>query len=317
MRSTSGFVAGIVWCGLAVAGAACAAQACADEGGADAAPPAADQEKLRPLPPAPLLLEQVLRGVLEAAPGRETLDEAMRRAAVRHRAAAAAAEAAQRRQFLKQQVQQFEQMLQPLVNVELAFARRACGNLPSEARREVLASSRRAVHEVAERVARLQFEGQGDGEPIDVRREIHQRVAAALEPRAAADEFAVYEREWRLRQERRADAARIRIVAKVDDQLGLTATQRRDVLVDLQDHWRPAWVRELDDHDGVMINDLPPAPDFADASIAPHLDPLQLRQWKKWREAANWDSVPRGSVDWSEINLLQQVQTAPDIWWRQ
>lgn len=283
------------------------------EPAADAAP---EPRKLDPLPAAPQLLEKVMQGFLEGMPGKETLDDVMRRAADRRRAVAAAAEAAQRKQFIKQQTQQFEQMLQPLLHVELALVRRACGGLPPEARREVYEVARRAVHEVAELVARRQFAGNGDAEPIDVRRVIHERIAAAVGPRAAEDELAAYELEARQRQERRAEAARIRIVAKLDAQLGLTDAQRNSVLEDLRAKWQAAWIRELEDHDNMMINDFPPAPDFADACIAPHLDPVQRRHWRQWTEAAGWKSIPRGGIDWSDLNSLQQFHSKPDAWWR-
>lgn len=281
-----------------------------------ATPPAAADGKLPPLPPAPVLLEQVLRGLFEAAPGRDALEDVMARAAARNRAAAQAAEVAQRRQFVRQQAQQFEQFLQPLLRVELALVRHACGSLPAADREEVLAAARQAVRDLAERVARRQFEGLGDAGPVDVRAVLHEQVAAALEPRADREEFAAYARESQQRQERRAEAARLRIVAKIDQQLGLTATQRHDVLEDLRRHWEPDWIRELEDHDGVMINDLPPAPDFAAARIVPHLDPVQRTLWTEWSKAAGWNAVPRGGIDWSELNALQQHPQKIDPWWR-
>jgi len=279
--------------------------------------PAADappREKLEPLPPAPLLLEKVMRGFLEAAPGRETLDDVMRRAAARNRAAA---EEVQRRQFIRQQAQQFEQLFQPLLRVELSFVHRACGSLSPADRKEVLAASREAVRAIAERVARQQLEGQAAAGPIDIRAALHEKVSAALEPRADREEFAAYARESRLRRERRAEVARIRIVAKLDEQLGLTAPQRAAVLDDLRSHWEAAWVRELEDHDGVMINDQPPAPDFAATRIVPHLDPIQLARWREWTASAGWEAIPRGGIDWAELNALQQGQQKLDPWWPQ
>lgn len=282
-----------------------------------AAPAPADGRdgKLPPLPPAPLLLEKVMRGFLDGGPARETLDDVMRRAAVRNRAAA---EAAERKQMVRQQVIQFEQMLQPLLAVELAFVRRSCGSLSPEVRRELLTTARQALHDVAERMARAQFEGVEDGAagPLDVRRAIHETVSAALEPRAGRDEFTAYRREARLRHERREEAARIRIVAKIDEQLGLSAAQRAAMLEDLRARWQPDWIRELEDHDGMMINDQPPAPDFAAACIEPHLDPAQRQQWRQWSGVASSSQIPRSSVDWSELNAIQQGQQKLDAWWR-
>jgi hypothetical protein len=298
---------------LVVAAAVCG-PAAADAPSAPAT--VAEPGKLEPLPPAPLLLERVLESLFEAAPDRELLDEIKQRLTDRNRGAAEAAQALQHRQFVRQQAQQFEQFLQPLLRVELTLVRHACGSLPAEARREVLASARQAVRELAERVARRQIEGQGHTPPVDVRLALHEQVAAALEPRATPEEFAAYQRESRQRQERRAEAARLRIVAKLDQQLGLTADQRRAVLEDLRTHWEADWIRELENHDGMMINDRPPAPDFAAVRIMPHLDPLQRTQWTEWSKAAGWDAAPRGGIDWSDLNSLQQSPQKIDAWWR-
>ena len=286
------------------------------DGHAPDAPPGNQEgrEKLDPLPPAQQLLERAMRGFLEGGPARETLDDVMRRAANRNRAAAAAAEAAQRAQFIRQQAQQFENMLQPLLTAELAFVRRNCGGLSLDARKEVLAASRQAVHDVAVQVAKLQFEGDG-GAPVDIRGVIHEKVAAAVEPRAVAAEFAAYEKEAGQRRERREETARIRIVIKLDERLGLTADQRQAVLADLRSRWQPPWIRELADH-GVMSNDQPLAPDFAEACIVPHLDPAQLRSWRQWCETAGARRLSVNGIDWSEFNALQQHPQKLDPWWR-
>lgn len=310
MRSRQAFRVGWALCMAAMVCAA-AARAAADE------PAGQEQEARRrrdPLPAGPLLLEQALRGLLEAAPGRETLEDVMRRVADRNQADA---EAAQRRQFLQQQAQHFENLLRPLLGAELSYARRCCGSLSQPQRAEVLEATLKGGRSLAERLARLQLDGFEDGvAPPDIRREIHEKVAAVLEPRAAPEEFAAYAREARLRQERRTDAARTRIVAKLDEHLGLTSSQRRAVLDDLTAHWQADWIRELEDHDGVMINNYPPAPDFAASSIEPHLDPIQREQWTFWREVAGSNSVPRSGIDWSELNGLQQGQQRIDPWWR-
>lgn len=282
--------------------------------GAPAGDAAPEPRKLEPLPPVPQLLDAVMRDFLEGVPGKETLDDVMRRAANRNRALAAAAEAAQRAQFIRQQAQQFESMLEPLLNTELAIVRRTCGSLAPEARRDVLEAARRGVRDVALQVAKAQVEGDG-GRPADVRRAIHERVAAAVEPRAAAAEFATYQSESRRRSERREETARIRIVHKLDERLGLTAAQRQDVLADLRARWQAAWIRELDDH-GVMSNDMPLAPDFAEDCITRHLDAAQSRSWRQWCEAASGKGLPFNGIDWSEFNALQQHPQKVDNWWR-
>lgn len=312
MRLSPRFGAGLACCGgVLVVWAGVCGPAAAD--GPPAPDTHAEPEKLEPLPPAPLLLETMLRGLFEAVPERALLDDIKRRLADRNREAVAAA---QHRQFVRQQAQQFEQLLQPLLRVELALVRHTCASLPAEARQEVLAAARQAVRELAERVARRQVEGQGPAAPLDVRLLLHEKVAAALEPLASREEFAAYQTESRKRLERRAETARLRIVAKLDQQLGLTTAQRDDVLADLRTHWEADWIRELENHDGVMINDRPPAPDFAAAWIVPHLDEVQRTQWQAWSQAAGSEAVPRGSIDWSDLNTLQQSPQRIDAWWR-
>lgn len=278
-------------------------------------PQAEPPAKLDPLPPAPMLLDKVIRGFLEAAPGKETLDDVMRRAAGRD---ARAARVEQQRHMIRQQAQQFETMLQPLMFVELAFVKRTCGSLPPAARQEVLAAARQEVRRSAERLARLQFEGDATAaQGLDIRRALHEKVLAAVEPRADKEELAAYERESRLRQERRADAARIRLVARLDQQLGLSAAQRRAVLDDLRTGWQEAWIRVLEDHDGLLIGGLPPAPDFAESSIIPHLDPEQAGKWRQWSGVASWKSVPPQHVDWSELNVQRpNGEQKLDAWWQ-
>ena len=161
---------GTAWCGAVLVGLVGLAHA-ADEPPPDVS--RAEHDKIEPLPPTPLLLEQALRGLFEAAPGLETLEDFMQRAANRNRAAAEAAAEVQRRQLIRQQARHFEQFLQPLLGVELALVRDTCGSLPAAARREVLAASRRAVGQLAEEVARRQMDGQGGTDTIDVLSLIH------------------------------------------------------------------------------------------------------------------------------------------------
>lgn len=284
------------------------------DGQVDVGPLDAGGRRREPLPAGPLLFEQALQGLLDATrPGRETLDDVMRRAAARNQADA---EAVQRRQFLEQQTQHLESLIRPLLNAELSYARRCCGSLSREHRAEVLKATRAAGRTLAERLARVQIDGVEDGaRPLDIRLTIHEKVAGALEPRATKEEFAAYTREARLRLGRRATAARLRIVVKLDEQLGLTSAQRQAVLDALEADWQPAWLRELQDQGGVVINNFPPAPDYAASSIEPHLDRLQREQWTVWRKAAGSESFSMGGFDWSDLNGVQNDQQRFDAWW--
>lgn len=193
-----------------------------------------------------------------------------------------------RKQQVRQQARQMEQFFQPILQTELEVIRQACPSLAVEARREVLAAGKAAVKQTAAEFAAIQLAGELGRRKFDVRQEIRRPLEAILETRADAAEFATYREEERLRIARRAEAARIRIVAKLDATLDLTAAQRDAILAALEADWEEAWVRELDDQGGMVINGFRPAPDFADAVITPHLDPGQRVEWDRWRGQAGW-----------------------------
>ena len=75
-------------------------------------------------------------------------------------------------------------------------------------------------------------------------------------------------------------------IAKLDEQLELSATQREAILADLRSGWQPSWIRELDDRGGLVVNNHPPAPDYAEERIVPHLDETQRSVWHAWCRAA-------------------------------
>lgn len=193
-----------------------------------------------------------------------------------------------RKQQVRQQAKQMEQFFQPILQTELEVIRQACPSLAVEDRREVLAAGKAAVKKVAADFAAIQLAGELGRKKFDVRQEIRRPLVAILETGADAAEFATYQEEERLRVARRAEAARIRIVAKLDATLDLTAAQRDAILAALEAGWEEAWVRELDDQGGMVINGFRPAPDFATDVITPHLDPGQRTEWDRWRTQAGW-----------------------------
>jgi len=217
----------------------------------------------------------------------------------------------QRRRQIEQQARQMEQFFQPTLQTELEMIRRTCGGLPPEARRALLAAGREAVTRTAREFAARQLAGGVDRRTFDPRRGIRDPLAVLLEKVADPAEFTRYRREQELRDERRSRAARVRIVAKLDRQLDLSAAQRAAIEADLERQWEPGWIRELDDHGGVIVNNYRPAPDYADACIAPHLDAGQREEWDRWRQAAG-ARVVGSNLGWNfDGQGLQQA----DDWW--
>ncbi len=215
----------------------------------------------------------------------------------------------QRQQQIAQQAQQMQQFFQPALQAELELVRKTCGGLPVEARKKIVAAGNESVKAVAKQFAENQFAGRGR-QSFDARKMIHEAVAAAVKPHAAAEEYAAYEREQAARIARRARTARILIVNKLDSELELAAAQRETIAADLEKNWQAGWLRELDDNGGMMINNFRPAPDFADKSITPHLDDRQKAEWKKWCQQAGSQRMGH-HVNWNFDG--QSLQ--PDPWW--
>ena len=222
-----------------------------------------------------------------------------------------AAQIWQQRKQIRQQARHMEQLFQPALRSELEMVRQACGSLPPEARKQVLAAGRAAVAKTALEFATVQMQGGPARRTFDARRGIQEPLARAVEPHVPAAEFAAYQREQTLRAERRAKAARVAIVAKLDGQLDLKEDQRRAIEADLERRWDESWVRELDDQ-GMIVNNYRSAPDYADACIAPHLDAAQAEEWKRWRLAAGVAVVGSVQTGW---NLDGQGLHQEDDWW--
>lgn len=218
----------------------------------------------------------------------------------------------QQRKQIRQQAKHLEQLFQPVLRTELEMVRQACPNLPTDARREVLAAGRMAVTKTALEFATRQMLGGQPRRAFDARRSIQTPIAKTLEPHASAEQLAVYAREQAARMARRGEAARVAIVAKLDRQLDLSAAQRQAIEDDLAARWQDAWLRELEDT-GTVINNYRPAPDYANACIEPHLDDAQRDEWTRWRKAAG-TAVIGMHVGW---NFDGQGLHQEDDWWTQ
>lgn len=219
-------------------------------------------------------------------------------------------QAAARERQRQEQAKQFEGLLQPMLRSELELARKTCGSLVPEARREVLAAGRATVKEIAAMLATRQMNGQMGR--LDARQQLRDAVRNAMKPHATAAELAAYDREDSLRTQRRAGVARVQIITKLDDELDLTDAQRQAIEENLVRAWDTAWIRELDDTAN-MINNRRIAPDYAEAAIVPHLDPGQRDEWKAWCQVAG----SRFTAHWQNWQWYSQGLTQADPWWGQ
>lgn len=211
---------------------------------------------------------------------------------------------------IEQQANQLEKFFQPVLASELEMIRQACGSLDAAARRQILAAGQTIVKQTARQFAERQLTGRLGRDTFDPRREIRTGLEAAVRTAATPDELAAYEREQAERLGRQAAAARLRIVAKLDHQLDLSASQRRAIEQDLDRRWQADWLAVLSETGG-LINNFPPAPDYAAAAIEPHLGPEQRTAWETWSRSAG-ARIMGQRQNWS---FDGQGLQALDPWW--
>jgi len=216
----------------------------------------------------------------------------------------------QRRQQIEQLTRQLEQTLRPILAGELEVIRQACGTLDSAARRAILAAGRAATAQAARGFAERQLTGRIGQDGFDPRQEIRAGLVTAVRAATGPDEFAAYQQARDLQAARLAAAARLRILAKLDHQLDLSAAQRTAIEADLERQWMAAWLPVLTEPGG-LVNNLPAAPDYAKDAIEPHLTAGQKLAWETWCRAAGSRIVGQRSR-WSfDGSGLQQL----DGWW--
>lgn len=199
------------------------------------------------------------------------------------------AAAQQLKQQQLQQAKQMEQMLQPVLHAELEFIRTTCGDLGPEAKRAIKTAAADAVREAARQFAVQQH--RPGRRSLDLSQIFGEKLDPIVEQQVSSDAAAVWRRERDARRERRAETTRLLIVAKLDETLELTAAQREAILADLRARWDDAWLCELQDAGGLVVNAHRPAPDYAAAVITPHLDNRQRQAWDVWVKTAGWKQV--------------------------
>jgi hypothetical protein len=211
---------------------------------------------------------------------------------------------------IEQQATQLEKLFQPTLANELEMIRQACDSLDAAARRQILAVGQTLVKQTARQFAERQVTGRLGQDGFDPRREIRTGLEAAVRTVARPEELAAYEREHAERIDRQATAARLRIVAKLDYQLDLSASQRQGIEQDLERRWQADWLAVLSETGG-LVNNFPPAPDYAAAAIEPHLGPEQRTAWEAWSRSAG-ARVMGQRQNWS---FDGQGLQAIDPWW--
>lgn len=230
--------------------------------------------------------------------------------------------AAQRKQQLVELTRSVEHTLQPVLRLELDYAKTFCSDLPAAARRRIATAGRHVVHQAAEDVARLQLnapERQGRQRPIaplDARTTIRDVVAQAVCAEASPEARAAYERELKLRIDRLRNRDCLQVLAIITPQLTLTAEQRAAIRTALVGAWDPSWTMTLAhaSHQMPHMVGRPPPPRFAADAIKGHLDSTQRAVWEEWTQVNEGQFSPAW---WSGVRLGSAVSRlqADDPWW--
>ncbi len=211
---------------------------------------------------------------------------------------------------IDQQAKQLERMLDPVLASELEMVRIACDDLEPAARKAILKAGRAARTKAAHDMAQRQMHGRLGQDDFDPRKDIRSGLSEALRGAATPEQFVRYEQENEARAARQARAARLRIVARLDQHLDLSAVQRDQIEKAIEAQWKPEWIVGL--ADSGMINDLPIAPDYAKDAIEPHLAPAQRTAWKTWCRTAGSSMMGRRFITW---NFDGQGIQGDDPWW--
>jgi hypothetical protein len=145
--------------------------------------------------------------------------------------------------------QQFVAQMRPILVSELAFVRQMC-DLPVEQRPQVRAAGEAALVDVARKIAGprqqgLVFLGGLNRLPPEPRQAIREALAAALKRTLTADQMTRYAVESEKRIALRKRAAILSVVARLDDMLCLTETQRQELTKSFDEHWQTKWEQWL------------------------------------------------------------------------
>ena len=261
----------------------------------------------------------------------------------------------QRRQQIKQQATHWEQQFTKILYGDLELLRALCGDLPRESRRAIAKTGEQAVKDAALQMAELQMGGrqrrlaqgiviQGGAVVVNGKAVINMNplaqpgrpakpkpdaekspdnpvtiLSAALTKSVAehvGSEQAKAFAEQIARRDDRRKAAMIReIVAVLDGELVLTASQREEIERSLREKWNDSMAMTLQ---GIhMNNGRRVFPGVPGACVSPHLTKAQRQRFVPQPDANRQHRGAWQHQAWMQtVNMLNNVQPAGrDPWW--
>jgi hypothetical protein len=235
----------------------------------------------------------------------------------------------QRRQQIKQQATHWEQQFTKMLYGDLELLRVVCGDLPRESRRAIATSGEQAARDAALQMAELQMGGrQRRGRRAEPKPDAEKSpdnpvaiVSAALTKsvaeHAGSEQAKAFAEQIAQRDDRRKAAVIREIVAVLDGELVLTASQREEIERSLREQWNDSMAMTLQGihmHNGVRVFSGVPG-----ACVSPHLTKAQRQRFVPQPDANRQHRGAWQHQAWMQtVNMLNNVQPAGrDPWWFQ
>jgi hypothetical protein len=233
----------------------------------------------------------------------------------------------QRRQQIKQQATHWEQQFTKMLYGDLELLRVVCGDLPRESRRAIATSGEQAAREAALQMAELQMGGrQRRGRRAEPKPDAEKSVdnpvtilSAALTKsvaeQAGSEQAKAFAEQIAQRDDRRKAAMIHEIVAVLDGELVLTASQREEIERSLREQWNDSMAMGLQ---GIhMQNGLRVFPGLPEVCVSPHLTMAQRQRFVPQPDANRQHRGAWQHQAWMQtVNMLNNVQPAGrDPWW--
>jgi hypothetical protein len=233
----------------------------------------------------------------------------------------------QRRQQIKQQATHWEQQFTKMLYGDLELLRVVCGDLPRESRRAIATSGEQAAREAALQMAELQMGGRQrrgrraepkpDAEkspdnPVTI---LSAALAKGVAEHAGSEQAAAFAEQLTQRDDRRKSAMIHEIVAVLDGELVLTASQREEIERSLREQWTDSMAMAVQ---GTHINNgLRVFPGLPGACVSPHLTKAQRQRFVPQPDANRQQRGGWQHQAWMQtVNMLNNVQPAGrDPWW--
>jgi hypothetical protein len=233
----------------------------------------------------------------------------------------------QRRQQIKQQATHWEQQFTKMLYGDLELLRAVCGDLPRESRRAIATSGEQAAREAALQMAELQMGGRQrrgrraepkpDAEkspdnPVTI---LSAALAKGVAEHVGSEQAKAFAEQLAQRDDRRKAAMIHEIVAVLDGELVLTASQREEIERSLREQWNDSMAMGLQ---GIhMQNGLRVFPGLPEVCVSPHLTKAQRQRFVPQPDANRQHRGAWQHQAWMQtVNMLNNVQPAGrDPWW--